>query len=228
MAEVRDGQTYVNGVLVDPTKVEYGWTVPDVFEEGIPCACASLLACYFRGDAGSVYSWVINLGHRLWLPAMWDEHIDPTNVCEHLDGIAAFCAEALVLAGDSYETYRQTSRADDADDKVMVSPWYRLMRRICDVMEPEVLGHPQYPQVSITSVQLACGPSDELCDTALALRYLWLARLHEVTHRWDPALDWAETRTYLHSVGIADDQSSVWADECARRLASAFSSHQAS
>lgn len=222
MAELRDGKTYVNGVLVDPDRIEFGWTVPDVFEEGIPCACASLLACYFRGEASSVRSWAENLAHRLWLAAMWDEHVDPANTCAHLDEIAHLCARALTMCGSSYEDYQVVCGADLADKAVLTSPWYACLRSVSDLMEPDVPGNPQWPDVC-EHVSPPGGTSKRLESAALALRYLWLARLHEYNGRWDPAYDWMSAGNCLHAAGVDDGDPSVWPAQCASMLVSVFS-----
>ena len=177
--------------MVD-NELDFDLTVPDPFDDGLPCACASALAAFWHKDAVSTLNWFENLAHRLWLPAAWDQAYDLTVASLNLNRIAGICAQAVMAAGASYEAY---GHGQDAT-------WQKSMSQIAELMAPregeQVLSGPDrfdalyHPVVCVTIKDDAM--LKRLSSAALSLRYLWLARFHERNGRWDPVYDWACAR----------------------------------
>lgn len=203
------------------TRLDPGWTVPDPFDDGLSCVCASALVSFWRKDGTSTLNWFDNLARRLWLPGAWDRAYDLAVAALNLNRIARLCTQAVAVAGASYDAYQ--SGSDPA--------WQGLMLQISSFMAPlegdkalsgdkraDVLWRPTV-RVTIEDA----GELERLSDAALSLRYLWLARLHERNGRWDPAYDWAEARASVLQTGVPwDDDPYVWQPKVTQMLVDAM------
>lgn len=205
------------------TRLDPGWTVPDPFDDGLSCVCASALISFWRKDGRSTLNWLDNLARRLWLPGAWDRSYDLAVAALNLNRIARLCTKAVEVAGVSYEAYH------DGHD----ATWQGLMLQISGLMAPltgdaalseserlDMLWHPV--------VQVTIEDADELerlSNAAMSLRYLWLARLHERNGRWDPKYDWAEAWAAVRMTGVAcDDDPAIWQPKMSQMLVSAMDS----
>ncbi len=95
----------VNGLVVDPSVPEPGWTYPDVCDAGLPCALASLVGAYARGDAAAAVEWARNASSRLWFGAMWDHRYSRASASENLPRVASLAAQAVAATGASFSDY---------------------------------------------------------------------------------------------------------------------------
>lgn len=161
-----------------------GWGYPDVGDEGLPCAMASLLTCWaqsFDGRTGGngVEVWSVNILHRLWMPGQWSARIDMDYVRRNLEWAPAVALTAMTALGGG-------NRFPGRNDDRWKSACDRFAQLAQPGFDPSGLHH------------LHANPEDaiELVELGGLLRTWWIARLHERNSMWDSHLDWADVDSY--------------------------------
>ena len=177
----------VNGLVVDPSVPEPGWTYPDVCDAGLPCALASLVGAYARGDAAAAVEWARNASSRLWFGAMWDHRYSQARAAENLLRVASLAAQAVAATGASFSDYIPDPYSYEALEQ---TPFYRAVLGFCREVEPlDESDVDRYATVQDRPMRADGVDWQTVENAAMALRYFWIGRLHEANRRWLPDSD---------------------------------------
>lgn len=175
----------------------------DFQDSGIACALASLLTCYWDGSQADIASWVINLEHRFWFPCDWDEADPVITITGTPEQIAHAATEALIAIGSGYAPAGAESRYDVSAHE----PLTRVARLIVPGENPGTLLWKR----SDTCKRPDAIDCSRIYTASLAMRYVWLARGHEVNHRYPADIDWQTARQLAAKLGIvATGEPEVW------------------
>lgn len=171
------------------------WTQPDVGDDYVLPAMASLLASWYIGNVGIAINIADNIAHFLFLPECWDFRISFRSIEENIEAIACECHKALKAAGTDYD-----KKADENAYDMACLNIARLVAPGASTVDISTAGSTQLDKRSWAN-------SDDMDSrhAALSLSYHWLGKLHEKNKQFSPASCYKRSKREARTIAIEGD-----------------------